>query len=180
MSRRLSHPDHPFAIFIGDKGRARGIVPGDAAGAPRSAPEQHAATIVRGDVATEPPVRAQVVDDLRERIRDIEARMTARTAGGSSPSPTPARMPRSPGESTDEPLAELPRLDGETLRVAIGRWMPPDDPGRVVVSVHLRLWQGRGATAKPMAGKGLAVKPHELRRVAAALIEAADRLEVHR
>lgn len=105
------------------------------------------------------------VADLRGRIRELEERGRARDDRGAAPDP-------------GEILATFPRTDGTVLRVAVRHWKDPKDtrPGPGAPFVDVRVWQSSAPDAWPVKGKGLSVRPRELATLAAALLDAADRL----
>lgn len=151
MSGRYVPPDHPRAIFAGDRAQP--------------APRRFA-----------PPQRREVQDPAQEPEPDVTA-LRARAAALASPEASTRREGPDPGEI----IADIARADGTVLRVAVKRWRDPsrpDDPGAVYVDV--RVWQSREPGAWPVKGKGLSVRPRELAALAAALLDAADNLRAQR
>ena len=111
-------------------------------------------------------VPRRLPDDVPDDVPDlaaVRARLAAR------PPPPPPRETPDPGDV----IADIPRTDGTTLRVAVKVFASEDGP-RTYVDV--RLWQG----GWPVKGKGLTVRPRELADLAVALVDAGDHLRARR
>lgn len=169
MSGRYIPPDHPRAIFAGDAERDMERLPAQQQPAqqrPRFAPPQRrdAPSAQQPDAELEP-------DTAALRARAVAMVSTSAPASSSREGPDPGEI-----------IADIARPDGTVLRVAVKHYhapnAKPDDPGAPYVD--LRVWQSGEPCAWPVKGKGLSVKPRELARVAAAILDAADRLSADR
>lgn len=172
MSGRYIPPDHPRAIFAGDAERDMERLRAQQQPAqqqrPRFTPPQ------RRDA----PSAQQQQPDAELELDTAALRARAAAMVSTSAPTTPSREGPDPGEI----ITDIARPDGTALRVAVKHYhapnAKPDDPGAPYVD--LRVWQSGEPGAWPVKGKGLSVKPRELARVAAAILDAADRLSADR
>ncbi len=157
MSVRGTQPDSPRAIFAGDADREmERLRAADDPRVQRAPREASAPTAI--PPATPSTDHGDAAEALRARIANINGRDRAKQ----QQEPDPGHV-----------VADIARTDGTVVRVAVKRYQPEGPQQRGdggAVYVDLRVWTG----AWPVKGKGVALRPRELARIAAALLDAAD------
>lgn len=168
MSARGPNPNAPRAMFAGDAERDLQRLRDEGDPRVQTAPQQRFTVPLRRDPSTPAtpatPSTPAPVEALRARIADIEGRDRAQQ--------------QQQGADPGHIVADVPRGDGSVVRVAVKRYQPegpqqqraPQRGDGGAMFVDLRVWSG----AWPVKGKGVALRPRELARIAAALLDAAD------